>query len=295
MSDEPLVSAIIVSYNVRKLLLDTLHSLFAQTAVSVEAIVVDNASRDGSADAVEAQFPQVKLVRQRDNPGFGRGNNIGFHHAVGRFILLLNPDVILDSGCVDRLTDFLLVHPEVGAVGPRLKRPDGGLDLAARRGFPTPRAALYRLSGLSKMFPRSKRFNQYNLGHQREDVPHEMDAGTAACLLVRRAAIDQVGFFNPDFFMYGEDLDLCFRLRQGGWKIYYQPSAEALHVKGQSTRQVTGRMLFAFHSAMWTFHHKHYASDLPAFANGLIWASIWGRWAALSLKSWLLGDPRVSR
>jgi GT2 family glycosyltransferase len=295
MPDEPLISAIIVSYKVRDLLLDTLRSLFAHTTLSIEVIVVDNGSEDGSAQAVAEEFPQVKLIEQTTNAGFSKGNNIGFHHAAGRFILLLNPDVILHRNCVDALANFLLVHPEAGAVGPRLLRPDGRLDLASRRGFPTPSTALYRLAGLSRLFPHSRRFNRYNLGYQPEDVPHEIDAGTGACLLVRRSAIDQVGFLDPDFYMYGEDLDLCFRLKQGGWKIYYLPAAEAVHVKGQSTRQLPGRMLWAFHSAMWTFHHKHYASDLDAFVNGLIWASIWSRWAALNLRSKLVGDPRVSR
>jgi GT2 family glycosyltransferase len=295
MSDGPLVSAIVVSFNVRGLLLDTLRSLYSTTAVPLEVVVVDNASRDGSADAVAEEFPQVRLIRSSENLGFGKANNLGFQYATGRFVLLLNPDVSLGSGCVDHLADFLLVHPEAGAVGPRLKRPDGKLDLAARRGFPTPRASFYRLTGLSRLFPRSRRFNRYNLGYQPEDATHEMDAGTAACLLVKRQAIDRVGLFDPDFFMYGEDLDLCFRLKSGGWKIYYLPSAEAVHVKGQATQQATTRMLYAFHSAMWTFHHKHYASDLPAFVNGLVWASIWGRWTALSVRARLTADPRVSR
>jgi GT2 family glycosyltransferase len=295
MPDAPLVSAIVVSYNVRPLLLDTLRSLFANTAVPLEAIVVDNASADGSADAVAEEFPEATLIRLRQNLGFGKANNVGFQRVAGRFVLLLNPDVVLDPGCVDRLADFLFVHPEAGAVGPRLQRPDGRLDLAARRGFPTPRASFYRMSGLSRLFPGSRRFNQYNLGYRSEDETQEIDAGTAACLLVRRAAIDRAGLFDPDFFMYGEDLDLCFRLRTGGWKIYYLASARALHVKGQATQQATGRMLYAFHSAMWTFHHKHYASDLPAFANGLIWASIWGRWAALDVRARVTTDPRVSR
>jgi GT2 family glycosyltransferase len=295
MPDAPLVSAIVVNYNVRALLLDTLRSLYANTTVPLEAIVVDNNSQDGSADAVAEEFPQATLIRSAENLGFGKANNLGFQHASGRFVLLLNPDVVLDPGCVDKLADFLFVHPETGAVGPRLRRPDGKLDLAARRGFPTPRAAFYRMTGLSKLFPRSAHFNRYNLGHESEDTVHEIDAGTGACLLIRRAAIDRVGLFDPDFFMYGEDLDLCFRLHSGGWKIYYLPAAQALHVKGQATQQATERMLYAFHSAMWTFHYKHYASDLPAFANGLIWASIWGRWATLNLRARLTTDPRVSR
>ncbi len=291
---KPLVSALIVSYNVRDLLVDCLRAFFASSEVPVEAVVVDNASRDGSADAVEREFPQVKLLRQERNVGYGRANNAGLQECEGRFILLLNPDVTVGPGCVDKLADFLLVRPDVGAVGPRVQRPDGSLDLACRRGFPTPASAFYRLSGLSRVFQKSPRFNRYNMGHIPDTETHEIDAGTGACLMLRRAAVDQAGFFDPDYFMYGEDIDLCFRLKQGGWKVYYLPAATAVHLKGMATRQATRRMLYEFHSAMWTFHHKHYAGDMPAFANGLVWASIWARWAALAVKSAITKDPRIS-
>jgi GT2 family glycosyltransferase len=251
--------------------MDCLRAFYACSDVPSEAVVVDNASSDGSADAVASEFPEAKLIRQPFNVGFGRANNAGLQQAEGRFVLLLNPDVTVMPGCVGRLADFLLVRPDVGAVGPRLQRPDGSLDLAARR------------------------FNQYNMGHLPPSEIHEMDAGTAACLMVRRAAVDRVGFFDPDYFMYGEDLDLCFRLKSGGWKIYYLPTARAVHLKGESTRQETGRMLWEFHRAMWTFHHKHYAADLPAFANGLVWAAIWGRWAVSAGRAGVSQDPRVSR
>jgi GT2 family glycosyltransferase len=291
---KPLVSAIVVSYNVRDLLLDSLKAFYASSDVPVEAIVVDNASSDGSADAVAASFRQAKIIRLAVNVGFGKANNAGLQQAEGRFILLLNPDVTVQPGCVGRLTDFLLVRPDAGAAGPRLERPDGKLDLAARRGFPTPSAAFYRFSGLSRLFPHSARFNRYNMGHLPETETHEIDSGTAACLMVRRAAVERVGFFDPDYFMYGEDIDLCYRLRSGGWKIFYLPDARAVHVKGAATRQSTRKMLWEFHRAMWTFHHKHYAADMPAFANGLVWASIWARWATLNAKLQLTGDPRVS-
>jgi len=291
----PLVSAIIVSYNVKDYLLESLRALYSSTDIPVEAIVVDNASRDGSLEAVREEFPQAKLHRMKKNVGFGRANNVGLEMAEGRFALLLNPDVMVAPDCVGKLADFLLVRPDVGGVGPRLLRPDGTQDLAARRAFPTPAIAFYRVSGLSRVFPKSARFGRYNMGHQPVNKPHEIDAGTAACLMVRRAAIEQVGFFDPAYFMYGEDLDLCFRLKQGGWKIFYLPTAEAIHVKGASSRQETNRMLYEFHSAMWTFHHKHYAADLSAFANGLVWASIWARWLTLTARSQMSGDPRVSR
>lgn len=291
---EPLVSAIIVSFNVKDLLLDSIAALLKSADVPIEVIVVDNNSKDGSADAVETEFPDVKLHRMRKNVGFGRANNVGLDLATGRFILLLNPDVMVGERCVGELADFLLVRPDVGGVGPHLHRPDGRPDFAARRAFPTPAIAFYRLSGLSLLFPHSRRFGRYNMGHLSPDRPHEMDAGSAACFMVRRAAIRKVGFFDPAYFMYGEDLDLCFRLKQGGWKVFYVPSAQALHIKGASSRQATARMLYEFHSAMWTFHHKHYADELPAFGNGLVWAAIWARWAMLSGWSAITRNPNVS-
>ena len=282
---KPLVSAIVVSSNARQRLIDCLRAFYACSDVPAEAIVVDNASTDGSAEAVAGEFPEAKLIRLPQNVGFGRANNAGLQQAEGRFILLLNPDVTVMPGCVGRLADFLLVRPDAGAVGPRLQRPDGTLDHAARRGFPSPGASFFYFTGLNRVFPQSERLNRYAMGHVPATETHEIDAGTAACLMVRRGAVDRVGFFDPDYFMYGEDLDLCFRLKSGGWKIFFLPSARAVHLKGQATRQETARMLREFHRAMWTFHHKHYAADLPAFANGLVWASIWSRWAVKAAKA----------
>lgn len=289
-----LVSAVIVSYNVRDHLLNALRALYASSLGSLDAVVVDNASGDGSADAVEATFSRAAVIREDKNLGFGKASNRGIERSRGEFVLLLNPDVMVDRNCVKTLADFLAANPAVGAVGPRLERPDGEPDLAARRGFPTPRAAFYRLAFLSRLFPKSRRFNAYNVGYLPDDQVHEIDAGTAACLMVRRSAIKQVGAFDPDYFMYGEDLDLCFRLKEGGWKIFYVPDAVATHIKGVSSRQATSAMLREFHRSMWTFHRKHYATGLPAPVNGLVWLGIWSRWALLSLRSKLTRDPTVS-
>ena len=288
------VSALIVSFNVRNYVLDTLRALYLTTGSDTEAIVIDNASSDGTAKAIQEAFPQARVIALTENVGFGRANNAGFKESHGEFVLLLNPDVMVDENCVDRLATFLAANPEAGAAGPRLVRPDGRPDLAARRAFPSPLAALYRFTGLSRLFPRSSRFNRYNLGAISPETVHEIDAGTAACLLVRRAALDKVGLFDPEFFMYGEDLDLCFRLRKGGWKIFYLPDAVAVHVKGTSTRQATQKMLYEFHRAMWIFHKKHYAPESPAIVNGGIWLAIWARWAAVSLRAWITRSSTVS-
>ena len=275
-------------------MLETLRAYYSTCGRTAAAVVVDNASTDGSANAIQEAYPQAKVIRLDQNLGFGRANNAGLDATDSEFVLLLNPDVILNEGCVARLTEFLTAHPDAGAAGPRLERPDGRPDLAARRAFPSPLSAFFRLSGLSRLFPNSPRFNRYNLGKLSPETAHEIDAGTAACLLVRRTAIDQVGFFDPDYFMYGEDLDLCYRLKRGGWKIYFVPTATAVHIKGTSTRQATGPMLYEFHRAMWIFHKKHYAGSLPGIVNGFIWLGIWTRWAALRARSRLTRNSIVS-
>jgi GT2 family glycosyltransferase len=290
-----MVSALVVSHNVRGRLVDTLRAIFNEDWPALEVVVVDNASADDSPDAVECLFPSATLVRLRENVGFGRANNVAFSHAQGQLILLLNPDVAVTPGCLGALVDFLCRHPEAGAVGPRLVRPDGRPDLAARRAFPTPEAALYRFTGLSRLFPRSARLNRYNLGALDPNREHAIDAGTAACLLVRRDAIGDAGLFDPDFFMYGEDLDLCYRIKAAGWEVYYCPAALAVHVKGTATRQDVRRMLYEFHRAMWIYHRKHHADRLPAPVNALAWTGIWTRWALVSARAALSRDPRVSR
>jgi GT2 family glycosyltransferase len=288
------VSALIVSYNVRGYVLESLRAFYSTSGPDAEAIVIDNASSDGTPEAVRRAFPEAKIIALKENVGFGRANNAGLEASKSELVLLLNPDVVLKEGCVERLAGFLAANPEAGAAGPKLERPDGRLDLAARRAFPSPLPALYRFTVLSRLFPNSPRFNRYNLGSISTDTVHEIDAGTAACLMVRRSAVDKVGFFDPDFFMYGEDLDLCYRLREGGWKIYYVPDAIAIHVKGSSTRQATQKMLYEFHRAMWIFHKKHYAATTPGVVNAIIWVGIWARWALLSMKARITGRSAVS-
>ena len=291
---KPVVSALIVSHNAKDLLLHCMQALFTSADVPVEAVVVDNDSSDGSAAAVTADFPQATVLIQEKNLGFGRAANVGLERCTGRFILLLNPDIQLDPQCVGRLADFMLTRPDAGAVGPRLLMADGSLDPAARRAFPVPSSLFYQTVGLSKLFPKSPRFGRYNMGHVDEAEVHEIDAGSADCLMMRRAALDRVGFFDPRYFMYGEDIDLCYRLKLGGWKVFYLPSAKASHQEraapGQAEKQ---RMLYEEHRAMWTYHFKHHAEDQSAFANGLVWAQIWGRWLAQSVRKSVSRERRA--
>jgi GT2 family glycosyltransferase len=260
----------------------------------VEAVVVDNDSSDGSAAAVTDEFPQATVLVQSKNLGYGRAANIGLERCQGRFILLLAPDVTLDLQSVGKLADFLLTRPDAGAVGPRVLLPDGGLDPDARRAFPVPSTLFYRTFGLSRLFPKSPRFGRHNMGHLPESEVHEMDAGTGACLMLRAAALDRVGFFDPRYFMFGEDIDLCYRLRLGGWKVFYLPAATAMHHITPAAPEARRKMSYERHRSMWAYHFKHHAEDVSAFGNGLVWAQIWGRWAAQRVKDTLRPPKRQS-
>jgi N-acetylglucosaminyl-diphospho-decaprenol L-rhamnosyltransferase len=291
---KPMVSALIVSHNGKELLLDCLRAFYSTADVPVEAVVVDNASTDGSAAAVTGEFPNATVLLEQRNLGYGRAANIGLERCRGRFVLLLNPDVTVDPQAVGRMADFLLTRPNAGAVGPRVLMPDGSLDPDARRSFPVPRTLFYRTVGLSRLFPKSPRFGRYNMGYVAESDVHEMDAGTADCLMLRTSAVDRVGFFDPRYFMFGEDIDLCYRLHLGGWKVFYLPTASAIHHKTAATIQAQREALYQRHRSMWTYHFKHHAEGVSAFGNGLVWAQIWGRWLAASVRGSTIKSDRKS-
>jgi GT2 family glycosyltransferase len=264
---KPMVSALVVSHNDKELLLQCLRAFYATAEIPVEVVVVDNGSTDGSAAAVTAEFPKATVLVEQKNLGYGRAANIGLERCQGRFALLLNPDVVVDTQTAGRLADFLLTHANAGAVGPRLLLPDGKRDPDSRRAFPVPSTLFYR-----------------TLGHVDEADMHEMDAGSSDCLMLRMAAVNRVGFFDPRYFMYGEDIDLCYRLKLGGWKIFYLPAATARHHKRQATTKAQREANYQRHRAMWAYHFKHHSKDVSAFGNGLVWAQIWGRWVASSVR-----------
>jgi GT2 family glycosyltransferase len=290
-SAKPIVTALVVNRNSKDDLLQCLKTFFASADVPVDAVVVDNDSSDGSAAAVTDEFPNVTVLVQAKNLGYGRAANIGLERCQGRFVLLLSPDVRLERECVGRLADFLLTRPDAGAVGPRLLLPNGKLDSESRRAFPIPSTLFYQTVGLSKLFPRSPRFGRHNMGHVPDTDVHEMDAGTAACLMLRRSALDRIGFFDPRYFMFGEDLDLCYRLKLGGWKIFYLPPAIAHHLVKAASPERERQISYERHRAMWTYHFKHHSEDVSAFGNGLVWVQIWGRYVADRVRN-IVGRPR---
>ena len=283
--NKPIVSALVVTRNAKDDVLQCLKAFFASADVPVEAVVVDNDSADGTPAAVTDEFPQATVLVQSKNLGYGRAANLGLERCQGRFVLLLGADVTVDPQSVGRMADFLLTRPDAGAVGPRLLLPSGKLDPDARRAFPIPSTLFYQTVGLSRLFPKSPRFGRYNMGHVDVTDVHEIDAGTAAALMLRVSALDRVGFFDPRYFMFGEDLDLCYRLKLGGWKIFFLPSAGATHHVRPAAPAREREMSYERHRAMWAYHFKHHSEDVSAFGNGLVWAQIWGRYVAERLRS----------
>lgn len=288
------VAAVICTYRSRDQVGAALRSCLASGLNSEQLTVVDNASGDGTAELVAEGFPQVRLLRLERNLGFGAANNRAAQGLPGDYLLLLNPDALLLPEAPTVLLRAMLSDPRRGAVSPRIDRPDGRLDAACRRSFPTPLTALWRLLGVSRRWPDSPRFGAYNLSHLPVDRPTEIDSGSGACLLLRRDLFERLGGFDPRFFMYGEDLDLCWRIRELGFRVWYEPAARVIHGKGQSSRQEPLRMLVAFHSSMWRFYRIHYLRGWNALWSPLVALGILVRLTLLLLLNRLRRHPVVS-
>jgi hypothetical protein len=303
------LSVIIVNYNVREFLEQALRSIYrAGSGLSMEVFVVDNNSVDGSTGMVKSDFPDVHLIVNDDNVGFGRANNQAIRRASGRYLLILNPDTIVQEDTFTTLINFMEEHPDAGAVGCKILNPDGSFARESRRAFPTASVAFYRIVGLAKAFPRSRTFGRYNMTYLSEDREAEVDALSGSCMLVRHAALyysrehygreqaqheiepvippstdeSGAGLFDEDFFMYGEDLDWCFRIQRSGWKIYYTPETEIIHYKGESTKKGELRYVRLFYGAMLRFTEKHFKSRYSNVFAVLVRAGIVVR-AAMSV------------
>ncbi|WP_145324265.1 glycosyltransferase family 2 protein [Paenibacillus xylanexedens] len=274
-SYDPDISIIIVNFNTRQLTLDCLASVYAsQTFYQYEVIVIDNASHDGSVEAIREVYPDVQLIANQNNSGFSVANNQGMEVAKGRYILLLNSDTVIQSDTLHTMIYFMDRHPEMGASGCKVILPDGSLDKACKRGFPTPSASFYYAFGISRLFPDRPKFNQYQLGHLSPDDEYPVDCLVGAFMLVRRETIEQVGGLDETFFMYGEDIDWCYRIKEAGWGIFYYPRTYIVHYKGASARRKPLKITYEFHRAMWVFHRKHYAKKYNPLTNAVVWVGI---------------------
>ncbi|MCX7761739.1 MAG: glycosyltransferase [Candidatus Kryptonium sp.] len=253
------LSIIIVNYNVKDFLENALISIRNATAgLNTEIFVVDNASEDGSVEMIRQKFPDVKLIANSENLGFAKANNQALKLAKGKYILLINPDTIVQEDTFKILISFFETHPECGMAGCKVLNPDGTLQLACRRSFPTPWVAFTKMVGLSALFPKSKIFGRYNLTYLDPNEITEVDAVSGSFMMIRREIYEQVGGLDEDFFMYGEDIDWCYRIKKAGWKIYYVPLTQIIHFKGESTRRSNLDEIRIFYDAMKIFVKKHY-------------------------------------
>ncbi len=268
------LAIVVLSFNTRDLLRNCLRSVSESAGdIRFQTCVVDNGSTDGSVEMVRDEFPSVHLIVNRTNLGFSAGNNVGlrwfgFSRSVNglvderlpRYALLLNPDTIVPPTAFADMVAFMDERPEIGVAGPRVRRPDGSLDRACRRSFPTPAVSFYRQIGLSRLFPNSRRFNAYNLEYLPEDAVHPVDSVVGAYMQIRREAIAQVGLLDEAFFMYGEDLDWAKRIKDAGWQVWYNGEVEITHVKEASSSQ-SAKARIDFTEALWIFYRKHYQAN----------------------------------
>ncbi len=253
------LSVIIVNYNVEYFLEQCLHSVFkALERVDGEVLVVDNASVDGSLDMVRKKFPSVRLFANEENLGFARANDRAIEEANGEYVLLLNPDTVVEEDTFERTLAFMEEHPDAGGLGVKMLDGNGRFLPESKRALPTPEVAFYKIFGLSSLFPRSKRFGKYHLGYLDEDEVHEIEVLSGAFMLLRRSALEKVGYLDTSFFMYGEDIDLSYRLIEGGYRNYYYPHTRIIHYKGESTKKSSVNYVLVFYRAMLIFADKHF-------------------------------------
>jgi N-acetylglucosaminyl-diphospho-decaprenol L-rhamnosyltransferase len=282
------IAVVIVNYNTRDLLEQCLNRLLeSQVDRTVDVFVVDNGSVDGSAELVRDRYPHVQLIRSESNRGYSAANNLALDRIMrewhelseptGHTALLLNTDCFVEPDTLQKTACFLDRCPSAGIVGPKVLLRDGALDLACRRSFPRPSSAFWKLTGLATVFPNSPRFARYNLTYLDPDETVEVDSVMGAYMMVRLEAIRDAGLMDESFFMYGEDLDWAYRIKQRGWKVYFCPKATVLHYKGATSSRQSYRLIIEFYRAMYLFHRKHYARETFFLLNWLITAGIIAR------------------
>ena len=255
------LTVVVVSYNVKHYVEQCLNSLEkALEGIDSRVIVVDNHSKDGSAAYLSRRFRErgVEVIDSNRNLGFARANNLAIRQSASEYVLLLNPDSIVGENTLRDALDFMDSHPKAGGVGVRMQNSDGSYALESRRGMPTPFTAFCKMAGLCALFPHSRTFGRYYMGYLSWDEPCRIDVVSGAFFLLRREALDRVGLLDEDFFMYGEDIDLSFRLLRGGYENWYLP-LPLLHYKGESTQKSSFRYVHVFYRAMLIFFRKHYS------------------------------------
>ena len=257
------VSICIVTYHARDFLRDCLRSIYGTAgSVSFEIIVVDNHSEDGTVEMLGSDFPNVHLTVNNENTGYTRPNNQAMRISQGRYLLIINPDTLVEPNTIPELVGFLDAHPEVGIVGPKVLNRDGTLQKQCRRSEARPWDAFCYFSGLSRLFPHDKRFAGYLMTYLSEDIAHEAEAVSGSCMLIRRKVVEQIGYQDEDFFAYQEDTDFCRRARLAGWKVFYDPAAQIVHFAGEGGSGVQPfRSIIEWHRSYYLYYRKHFARD----------------------------------
>ncbi len=256
------LSVVIVNYNVKYFLEQCLKSVFsAAEGLNMEVFVVDNNSVDGSQQMVKEKFPLVNLIDNKENLGFSKANNQAMAIAKGRYILLLNPDTVVENDTFSKVVAFMDEHPDAGGLGVKMLDGKGHFLPESKRGLPTPSVAFYKIFGLSALFPKSKIFGKYHLGFLDKEKVHEVEVLSGAFMLLRKETLKKTGFLDEDFFMYGEDIDMSYRIIKAGYKNYYFPNTRIIHYKGESTKKSSINYVFVFYNAMIIFAKKHFSKN----------------------------------
>lgn len=265
------LSVIIVNYNVRYFLEQTLLSVQrAIEGIETEVVVVDNNSTDGSVDMVRDKFPWVTLIANEDNPGFSKANNQGIKASSGEYVLILNPDTVVEEDAFHKCLAFMDQYRDCGALGVRMVDGTGTFLPESKRALPTPAVSFFKIFGFASLFPRSKIFGRYHLGYLNEFDTHEVDVLPGAYMFMRRSTLDDVGLLDEDYFMYGEDVDLSYRIQKGGYKVYYFPDVRIIHYKGESTKKGSLNYVRIFYQAMSIFARKHFSASSAWFYTAVI-------------------------
>lgn len=272
------LSIIIVNYNVKHFLRQCLISVIdAIQNIDTEVFVVDNNSKDGSVEMVQEQFPNVKLIANLENTGFSKANNQAIREAIGEYILLLNPDTLVQKDTFEKSILFMDSRPEAGSLGVKMINGKGEFLPESKRSLPVPAVAFYKIFGLSKLFPNSKRFGSYHLTYLDNDTTHAVEVLCGAYMFLRKKVLDEIGYLDEDFFMYGEDVDLSYRIIKGGYQNYYYPETRIIHYKGESTKKGSINYVLVFYNAMQIFVKKHFSGTNVKIFNFIINFAIWLR------------------
>lgn len=279
------LSIVIVNYNVEYFLEQCLLSVRnAMPGIEGEVWVVDNNSVDGSMRMLQEKFPEVKVIANKENVGFSKANNQAIAASSGEFVLLLNPDTVIEADTLKKTIAFMEDHPEAGALGVMMVDGKGKFLPESKRGLPTPNVAFYKIFGLARLFPKSHRFGKYHLSYLDKQETQDVDVLSGAFMLMRREALKKTGLLDEDYFMYGEDIDLSYRIQKAGYRNYYYPHTRIIHYKGESTKKGSLNYVFMFYNAMIIFARKHFSSKNAKYFSFLINMAIWFR-ASIALSA----------